>query len=435
MPKKIACIFSFQKSSWVSCQKIVFNLHQCYQSHSDFQLSNFNYGAPMTPGEIELLAKKIIAEEPDMIVVLDHKPHPLPLFQWLLMEYKSIRKKPRIVFHLFGDFTLYYAEWGKLAELLKGFAVDFIVASGRQKILIDKFLLPHHETSVCPFPVNPDEFFYQPMLREQQRQNWGRKDNDTVFVFTGRLSRQKRIHTLIQTFGAALEASNNKNCHLYLYGNPDHIGDNFLGIWETENEYFRKIYRLYEQQPEHIRSRIHFMGSVPNAELIPVYQAADMLVNLSVHNDEDYGMSVAEAQAAGLPAILTDWGGLAGFEHPELPGATSFIPVKIGSRSKLISYSHVTRALKDHMQTMPVIDRSTLSALAISRFGLGGTTKQLEAILDKTPQPFAGFNDFFGRASALIQLSQTPYISPTKKIKPIYREIYSAYVRDNQETV
>src|SRR5690606_17477950 len=85
-------------------------------------------------------------------------------------------------------------------------------------------------------------------------------------------------------------------------------------------------------------------GSLPNKELKGVYQGADYLVNLSVHNDEDYGMSVAEAQCSGLPGIITDWGGLAGFHHDGLPEATNFIPVRIGNRTKQINKKSVLDA-------------------------------------------------------------------------------------------
>jgi glycosyltransferase involved in cell wall biosynthesis len=430
MQKKIACIFSFQQSSWVSCQKIVFNLHEAYQL-ADHQLVNFNYSASMSPPEVSKLSEKIYAEEPDFLVVMDHKPHPLSLFQFLLPRYKG-RSKPRIIFHVFGDFTLHYGPWSRLSEILIGFEVDFIVASERQKLLIDKFLRPPHQSQVCPFPVSASEFSYRPELKQSQRQEWGLEEHEKAFVFTGRLSRQKRIHTLLLTFADALTQSQQSDCHLFLYGTPDSVGDPFLGTWESENEYFRKIYRMYERLPQSIQDKIHFMGSVPNPKLLPVYNAADYLLNLSVHNDEDYGMSVAESQTCGLPAILTDWGGLSSFEHPELPAATCFIPVRIGESSKQFSYSRVTRELKLRMiGGAPEIDRAQLGALAEARFGITAVSAIISEVLSSPAPVFEGFNEFFSKVTNRTKITYTPYLNQKKKINNFFREIYSAYVRNS----
>jgi glycosyltransferase involved in cell wall biosynthesis len=117
------------------------------------------------------------------------------------------------------------------------------------------------------------------------------------------------------------------------------------------------------------------MGSVPNADLLKVYQGADVFMNLSVHNDEDYGMSVAEAQFVGLPVGLTDWGGLASFHHPELPQATSFIPVKIGKTTKHISIVAVKKTLRTFLENPQNKIRPEISQAARNRFGLEKVTK------------------------------------------------------------
>ena len=357
-------------SSWVSCQKIVFNLHKSYALNKDLELLNFNYSVDQTALEILQSAQAVVAANPDVIVILDHKPHPLAMLQLILPKLEN--KKPRIVFHVFGDFTLYYSHWDKLGKLLQGYHVDFLVASDRQKHLIDKFMPENIRAYVCPFPVDKSEFSFNDAVRKLQRQEWGLSEKDIAFVFTGRLSRQKRTHTLLKTFSDFIERTKTDHAHLFIYGASDSIGDQFIGKWEVEGEYFRKINRVYKSLPEHIQSKIHFMGSVPNAELKGVYQGADMLVNLSVHNDEDYGMSVAEAQCSGLPAILTDWGGLASFHHDEMPEATKYIPVVIGKRSKLIHYQSVVDAFEQAFKNGHFKNRKEISELALGKFGVDG---------------------------------------------------------------
>ena len=431
--QKVACIFSFKMSSWVSCQKIVFNLHKSYQLEKDLNLLNFNYSVDQNSLEIIKTAQEIEAANPDIILVLDHKPHPLSLI--LLLSNFLKEKKPRIIFHVFGDFTLYYTHWYKLSKIIEGLQVDFIVASHRQKHLLDKFLPENCKAHVCPFPVDSHEFSYVPPLRKLQRKEWGVAEGDHVFTFTGRVSRQKRIHTLVRAFNDFLEVTKAKNAHLIIYGATDHIGDQFVGKWEQEGEYFRKLFRVFRNLPQSTQEKIHFMGSVPNAELKSVYQGADTLVNLSVHNDEDYGMSVAEAQCSGLPAIITDWGGLASFYNEEVPEAVTLVPVKIGQSSKMIHYQSIVDSLETAYERKKSEDRKKISETALARFDVEACHKTIRSILDHENVPFTEFTPFFKKIIKKMLFTSTPYIDDYKNINKLYREIYSSYVRNNSETV
>lgn len=427
--QKIACVFSFKMSSWVSCQKIVFNLHKAYQGIPNLKLLNFNYSTDSTTVDIFKTAQEIYAENPDQIVIMDHKPHPLPLLKELLPLFTN--KKPRITFHVFGDFTLYYPLWDKLKKLLQGFEVDFIVASDRQKHLIDKFLTPPMQSVVCPFPVDKGEFCYTGRLRDPQRKEWGLKQEDIAYVFTGRLSRQKRIHSLLISFNEFLEKTKTSSAHLFLYGSTDHIGDQFLGVWETEGEYFRKIDRIYRSLPASTQKKIHFMGVVPNKDLKAVYQGADYLVNLSVHNDEDYGMSVAEAQCSGLPSILTDWGGLASFYHPSFPEVTNFIPVKIGKDAKLVHYTSVIKAFETTTSQGNTFDRNKISQLALQSFSVEAATSILKKLLGNPANKFESYSPFFNKVLEKFVFGDSLYMTEKKTISKTYKEIYSSYVRNS----
>lgn len=418
-------------SSWVSCQKIVFNLHKAYQLNENLELLNFNYSTHQTPDDIVKTAQDIVEAQPDVILILDHKPHPLPLFQ-VLIPYLNARKlQPRFIFHVFGDFTLYYAHWGKLGKLIEGHKVEFVVASERQKHLIDKFLPSSQGAVICPFPVDRNEFSFNPAIRKLQRLEWGVDEDEMVFIYTGRLSRQKRIHTLLQSFSDFLKISKTQKARLYLYGNPDSIGDMFLGKWEIEGEYFRKFNRIYRSLDPDVQEKIHFMGSVPNLELRSVYQGADVLVNLSVHNDEDFGMSVAEAQCCGLPSTLTDWGGLYSFRLPEVKGATSFIPVKIGKRSKLIHFQSIVDSFIEAHKQGPASNREEISRIALEKLSVEAASGIVKAMMQSPAQTFTEFTPFFEKVLERFSETGTPYISDLRTVSNLYREIYSSYVRDH----
>jgi len=427
--QKIACIYSFQESNWVSCQKIVFNLHKSYQACLEVELSNFNFPHKLgTQSSLDQLAQDIVNFAPDVLAIIDHKPHPVTLFKSLNSLYAGA-KKPKIIFHLFGDFTIFYSQWEKLAPLLEGYPVEFVVASERQKILIDKMFL-NNKCTICPFPVDPKDFYPDQALRKKQRQDWNLADEDVAFVFTGRLSRQKRIKTLITSF--ASEFKNDSTAHLFLYGNQDNIGDLFLGITDLEGEYFRVFYNAYKALPIDIQGRIHFMGQVPNSELLKVYQGADIFMNLSVHNDEDYGMSVAEAQFVGLSVGLTDWGGLASFHHADLPQSTSFIPVKIGKRSKQVSIKGAKQTMRNFYINPQTQMRDAISSAANKKFGLSKATMIIEEILSKDSTHFQGFTPLFKRAALanLMSSSAPMYLKSDLTLNQLYRDIYSSYVRN-----
>lgn len=427
--QKVACIFSFKESNWVSCQKIVFNLHKSYQRCADFELENFNFSDQQSLEELSELANKILQYGPDVISIMDHKPHPLPLFQALVPLLRN-HKKPKLLIHLFGDYTLYYPHWDKTLAILDGFEVEFLVASDRQKILVDR-MLDGKEAVVCPFPVDPKEFYFDPKSRLEQRKQWGLKPDDVVFLFTGRLSRQKRIKTLVATF--AQEFAQEPKAHLFLYGNPDNIGDPFIDRREIEGEYFRVFYSVYKALPLEIQKRIHFMGAVPNAQLLRVYQGADVLMNLSVHNDEDYGMSVAEAQCTGLCTGLTDWGGLASFNYPSLPLATQYIRVRIATFQKEISRQDVRKVMRAFFENPQGESRELIAQAAQEKFGLGRVTTIMRELAQRKSSGWTGSSALFFRALHASQISNTDslYLDKNRRINKLYRDIYSAYVRND----
>jgi glycosyltransferase involved in cell wall biosynthesis len=407
----------------------VLNIHKSYQACANTEIKNFNLKDTNTSSfEIYELAKDIEKFNPDVITIMDHKPHPIHLIKSLSFLYQG-QKKPKIIFHIFGDFTLNFPLWEYLGPNLKGFKIEFLVASDRQKTLVDKMFLKN-STIICPFSVDPRDFFPDQELRIKQRAEWNLTDRDVAFIFTGRLSRQKRIKTLITSF--ANEFANDPHAHLFLYGKEDNIGDPFLGIWDDIGEYFRIFYSAYKALPSQIQSRIHFYRQVPNAELQQIYQGADIFINVSVHNDEDFGMSVAEAQFVGLPAGLTDWGGLASFQHAQIPEATSFIPVRIGTKFKHVSISGIQKTLRAFYQNPNRDKRSLISSAANNKFGILKVAKIIQKVIDKDSIEFGGYSPLFYKASKASQISnKVPmYLTKDLKLNDLYRDIYSAYVRN-----
>lgn len=421
---KIICIYSFKESSWISCQKIVFNLLSSYRLIPDLEIIPFNYDNETSGDDFVNLLNLIQKNKPEKIVIIDHKPHPIRIFQYL---HKALNgKMPPIIVHLFGDFTLYYREWVAAEPFLKDQQVTFVVPSERQAHLVSKYLL-HDKALICPFPVERKEFEFDEELRRELRATWKVNDRSTVFVYTGRLSRQKRIHTLIKSFEVV--AQDNEDAHLFLYGQTDHIGDQFINVWENEGEYLIRLVRLQENLPEHIRSRVHFMGNVKWQKLKAVYSAADYFVSLSVHNDEDYGMSIAEAQAAGLPCLISDWGGYGGFELKDYSEGVKFIPVKIGEYHKLVSKEETIQLMREALTRRP--DRRLITSLAMDDKSIEAVKSKVQSILKRRPEKFTTFSPFLHFVAARVEFGLGLYLNKKQQISNTYKKIYESYLRNN----
>lgn len=109
------------------------------------------------------------------------------------------------------------------------------------------------------------------------------------------------------------------NVELWLAGPWDNILLPYHGTRGLPGSYFTQFKSsLIDKGLTNVR----FLGDLDEEELLGVYHASDLFVSFSTFNDDDYGMSIAEALMCGLPALLTQWGGLPTFkkysEHVDL---------------------------------------------------------------------------------------------------------------------
>ena len=115
------------------------------------------------------------------------------------------------------------------------------------------------------------------------RQTWGAADEDTVFLFAGKLIEIKRVADFI---GAVANASRQDPA----------VRGVVVGSGPQENE--------LRQVAERQRAPIVFAGFSNQREMPSRYAAADCLVLPST--TESWGLVVNEAMAAGRPAIVSD---------------------------------------------------------------------------------------------------------------------------------
>lgn len=116
------------------------------------------------------------------------------------------------------------------------------------------------------------------------RKSWNATDRHYVFLFVGKLIEKKRPNLLLKAFKlAALD----RVCLVF-------VGDGPLRS---------QLEKIAGKNPQ-----IHFEGFVNQTELPDYYAASDCLV-LPSASEETWGLVVNEAQATGLPAIVSDEAG------------------------------------------------------------------------------------------------------------------------------
>jgi glycosyltransferase involved in cell wall biosynthesis len=359
----------------VSCQKIVSNLLKAYEAlGSELELVPINYMDGMDEYEFTASCHQMADALPDFVIFMDHRPHPVGLLDYVIRQYKERGHTPHYIFHLYGDFSLTFGQWKKLEKTISGQTVLWYAASERQRNMLSEYI-PVEQLRICPFPVDAADFYPAPGLRDAFRREKGWADDETVFIFTGRLSRQKRIHQLIDVF-AAWKQRTGRSARLVLVGDVDKIGDPFLLQSEMEGEYFQRLWHKWQSLDPALRACVEFHGFRPNKELLSYYSAADVFVNISVHNDEDYGMSCAEALACGMPLILTDWAGFSSFRIAGIEQHVRMVPVRLSRRGKLVSL----KALEAHFEacaTGPAPDRAEIAAKSLAYAGLKNVTRIL----------------------------------------------------------
>ena len=139
-------------------------------------------------------------------------------------------------------------------------------------------------------------------------------ENTPQLLFVGRISPEKGIHDLIDAFIKVV--AKHPQAVLTIAGPHIIVGKKLLFDLQPEPEvqalkYFYSVNYLEHIKskiPKAISSQVIFTGSLPQQELLPYYQNADLVINPSL--SEAFGMSLIEAMATATPVIATNIGGM-----------------------------------------------------------------------------------------------------------------------------
>jgi len=138
-------------------------------------------------------------------------------------------------------------------------------------------------TAVVHFPVHLPGRGRQDAARKSLRAKLGFSESFRILLYVGRLHAMKRPRSLLQAFLRAEAA----NLALVFVGGDDDV---------TSAELARAI-------PPSEAGRVRFTGALSGGDLDEAYLAADGFISLS--HRENFGFSLADACAYGLPMIAT----------------------------------------------------------------------------------------------------------------------------------
>ena len=432
---KVTFVYSQIASHWLSCQTITRNLLLSYSQFVKLddrkKCQTINFNKDSTFFEVEKMAHDMALFDPDIIIFLDHTPHPFPLLSTYhrLIEKAGKSKLPKLVFHVYGDFPLMSDLWMKSSSVLKKFLIKWVCASDAQVDLIKKFISSSKDSILkIPFPVDQSVFHYNLALREKVRKKLGIRKDEVVFVYSGRISFQKRIQDLLGLFDKMTETSSSP-IKLLIAGPFDSLGNPYIGDYFYEGEFVQKLIMYFNSLRPKFKSSVRYLGCLEERALNEIYNAADIFVSLSTHNDEDFGMSPAEALSTGLPALLTNWGGYSSFKKET--NYVELIPTKININKPLIDINMKRLSEKynlfidsvDHLRE----ERLKMAKLNQDFLSVNATSSQLAAMLKKG---FVKFNGFTSKVDAFNRSlkKQTPFLENNPKYSQFYNDLYESYI-------
>lgn len=438
---KIALVKKEATSFWKSCQSITNNLEKTYHHLAETtEVSIEVFGLEDEAGYHQLcdLAQKIKEGGFSHVAWIDHYPHPLAFLKAYFEIYPTKDEAPEFIFHLFGDFVLQVPLWEEAVEILDGVSVSMISASHRQDDLVASLLSKDNKANhdVMAFPVDENIFTFSEEKRSEMRKKWDVPEDSLVFLYTGRLSYQKNIFDLIRSFATYRKNFENK-AYLFLCGPMDDLGIPYLGKEALPGTFFfhwEECFRETELKSLLNDGYVRYLGNVSTEELHANYCAADFYSSLSCHNDEDYGMSPAEATVCGLPCLLSSWGGFASF-HKYFPNEVDLVPLSLNeSRQAPQQVTIVKKMAVKSQSKLSNEERAKFGLRATHELGIVGSSEKLKAILEKGSGKSLQFNDKFYKLSAALTINKrAPFKGPNGGYSLFYRDIYKAYTGEGDE--
>jgi glycosyltransferase involved in cell wall biosynthesis len=282
--KKIVIISTKQNYKWVSMQEVLPSIAQCWKNSAidlnlEYKLVNAD------TDQLRLYAQDLLSS--DLIIIIAFNE---TIAKLMVHVRKNLGVDAPFILHLYGHATLGLwpeARFGALAVMNEG---DTFIGTCPGDITCINLTSKNARVLDIPYP-----YFSLETIS---------KNRDVAFVYVGRISDQKNLHLLIDSY-YLLYLKKPTVPNLIIYGKEDFLGSPNMGIAPTDclNQLEKKIASL------DLQGKILFKGFVEREIIYEELGPNHIFVTASTHSDENFGMALMRSLAAGALAVASDWGG------------------------------------------------------------------------------------------------------------------------------
>lgn len=246
-------------------------------------------------------------------------------------------------FYVHGQATISmwpFLKWGGKNFLRKS---DFLVVSCKRDI--DCLKLSFEEPQILLHP-----FFLRPSYN--LKQNF----NDSSFIYIGRVSEQKNLHSILLAISLISNEMRAKGSIFKCIGGGDTLGTPVTGT--PPIDYLGYLKDLAKRLK--IEDLVEFAGHIDRSDF-PEYLANQKatFISASLHSDENFGMAPFQYLCAGGRAILTNWGGYADFS--DYFSNISYLPVILKDNGAHCDVSEIANEMLKSLKISQSVNSIDLS--------------------------------------------------------------------------
>jgi len=347
----------------------------------------------------------------------------------VLRSREQLEYKPPLVCFLLGTISRGGAELLRLRHYLK--STDVLVGNCSGDVEIAKMFFKNGKVRNLPFSF--DESTFHP-VEESHRQalkaELGFQQSDRILLYAGRITLEKNLHTLLRMFSVLQRLM--PNLHLVIVGDLERIPFIEFGVYPVDiTGMFTRL--LSDLQLD--SKRVHFLGHKSAARTRDFYIIADVLVNLTLHHDENFGFAQVEAMACGTPVIGTKWGGLKDtIKHNETGYHVSTVVTDSGVRLDWWeAINRIVQLLEDESTLQRFRERCPIHVM--EHFSKQRYDEILESILvdckqasenDREPLALSEFGSEFGHHCVYRAMSPPPFQRSQRSFE-LYKELITPF--------
>ncbi len=345
---KIYCIKSNLIENWSSAAALSQSYYSRYKLMGDIEFVDFHQ------------LQKITIQCDSIVIFCDYH------YDFFELEKKigCIPLNTKVLFHIYGDI------FGRLKGLetsikdLNSRAFKIVVGSKSAYNIAIKCLVDSNNLVLFPF---------MPNLKAIK----STKNKNNKFIYFGRISYYKNVHTLIDLFNEF--SKSNPEHELHIAGEID----NFRWRNNPTGNYFNyagEKFDLSLQKAKSEGSNIFYHGHLSQIKLKVLMSTCGVYITLSTSELEDFGLSVSEALENGLNVIATKWGGIKEFSGCR---GVDLIDVSLNRKTLCVSKSKLFKLLASKESSFGVDYAQRVNEWKVQTINLNNIPT------------FLGFNDEF----------------------------------------